>query len=583
MTESIYTGGTTSQGPVVSANPAPSVGAEEFNYGIGLSQYNNIPSSNGVFSGTLSAQGNMIAMLLNTGGPKIVFTGAVDEFGSPIGLAVPWLTGYVREYWKNPSNCTFGANSAIPALTGVMPSDNELAGSMLYYVDLQLTRVSGSNYFDNFKFINNFNGALNWVSSSNDFILAFKKAEETNLAYYGYKTYQEFLSADFSKYKVGLALTKALTNVGKMVTEISVGQFGTVNSVAKVLIDLGLGAIGGLTAKLTSLGIPVNSNIYFDIYSQEIEQVLKTITKASDLETIQAVVQSTILNMTDPTDYISISKCSGLVNDSLFASFKEFGFSLYQNAPNFSLTTGKSLTDAIDLVLSESSQAIESLATPTSILPPDIIAGGREFLPEGVNNGQVSILNVIGTPSGYLNKYLTAVNQGIDKLDKSVFSQQLRTAFSEINTTYSIYKATSTTDVYAPPVPPDAFENFEKAKNNYFALVNTIANDPRTTSIVDDLNKNYNELCTRLSLEVRNFNKGNLVPTTDTVRDNSVIYSFVSSLPSYASDSQQLGTDFMLYNMCQDNQAGQLIKALLNQYKNRNLFSNIGVKDNSIL
>lgn len=585
MTDSIYTGGTTSDGPVVSANSTSSVNTTEFDYGIQLPHYNNIPSSNGVFSGTLSAQGNMIAMLMNPGGPKyVVVAGAPrDEFGNEIGYAVPWLTGYIREYWKNPSFCTFGANSVIPALTGVMPSDRTLQGSSLYYMDLQLTRVAGSNYFDNFKFIQTFNTALNWASSSNDYLLALQKAENNNLSYYGYNTYQEFLTAGFSNYKIGLALTKALTNIGSLVTEISKGQFGTVNSVAKVLVDSGLGSLGNLSAKLTEAGIPIDDNIYNSIYTEQIDVILKTVNKAADLETIQAVIGSSIPNITDPTDYTSIEKCSGLNNDSVFASFKEFGIDLYQKSPEFALTTGANLAAAIDFVLSESSTAIESLATTDSILPPEIIAGLREFLPVGVDNGQVNLLNVIGTPSGYLTQYLSAVNTGLDLLDKSVYGAQIRNAFKNINDTYIAYTGSLGGDENAPPPPPSALLNFENAKKNYAQLLYTISIDPATANIVENINSNYNQMCLLLDLEVQNYNKANSSINGTTVRDNTIIYSFVNSLPSYAADSQGMGTDFMLYNMCQDNQAGQLVKSMMNQYKNKTLFATIGVKDSSIL
>ena len=585
MTDSIYTGGTTSDGPIVSANSTAAVNTTEFDYGIQLPQYNNIPSSNGVFSGTLSAQGNMIAMLMNPGGPKIVVVtgGPKDEFGNDLGYAVPWLTGYLREYWKNPSLCTFGSNSAIPALTGVMPADRTLQGSALYYMDLQLTRVAGSNYFDNFKFINTFNVSLNWASSSNDYILALQKSENNNLSYYGYDTYQAFLTSGFSNYKVGLALTKALTNIGSMVTEISKGQFGTVNSVAKVLVDLGLGSLGGLSAKLTGAGIPIDDNLYNSIYTAQIEEILKTIDKVADLETIQAVIGSTIPNMKDPTYYTSIELCSGLVNDSLFKSFREFGIDLYQKSPEFSLTTGENLAAAINFVLSESSESLESLATTTSILPPEIIDGLREFLPKGVDNGQVSILNIIGTPSGYLTEYLSAVNSGLDLLDKSAYGTQIRNAFKQLNDTYLAYTGSLSGDENSPPPPPSAVLNFENAKKNYAQLLNTISADPTTANIVENINSNYNQMCLLLDLEVQNYNKANATINGTIVRDNSIIYSFVNSLPSYASDTQGLGTDFMLYNMCQDNQAGDLVKSVMNQYKNKTLFSSIGVKDSSII
>ena len=591
MTDSLYTGGTTSQGPTITANSTPSVGSE-FNYGITVPQYNNIPCSNGVFSGTLSAQGNMVAMLLNPGSSTFTGVTYLDQVGwiDASGAMVtenqkPYLTGYLREYWLDPSQCRFGADTAIPALTGVMLEKYGVTGSLPYYLDLQMTRMTGSNYFDNYKFINTFNQILTWVTTSNDYIIALNKAQANNLSYYGYKSYQEYITSGFSQYKVGTALLKAISNVGAMIKEISRGHFGTPNSVARVLVSSGVGMYGDLTAKLTALGIPLDSNIYNEVYTEEITAVLKTITKKADLATIQAVLKSSIPNITDPTDYISIEKCSGLPNDSAFKDFKSFGLDLYQRAPGFSLTTGKALADSISLTISQASPALESLATATSLLPDDIIAGLRKFLPVGINGGPVTLLNVIGTPSGYLTEYLAAVNRGLDKIDKSAYGPQLRTAFGNITTNWNLYQRSGqlTNDGWA--AGPDYLYQtpFDNSVLAYKNLVSTIATDPGMSSIVAEINNNYDDLCKYLSLEVLNYNKSNLRPSTTTVTDNSLIYSFISSLQGYATDAQELGTDTLIYGMCQDNDAGQIIQQFMDLCKNNQLLSSIGVRTNNTL
>jgi hypothetical protein len=93
---------------------------------------------------------------------------------------------------------------------------------------------------------------------------------------------------------------------------------------------------------------------------------------------------------------------------------------------------------------------------------------------------------------------------------------------------------------------------------------------------VQTINLNWDLLCEGVNTEVVNYNKANM--TLSDVQDNTLIYSFISSLPGYALDSSSLGTDYFLYAMCQPNQAGDIVKSILNQYKNTEILANAGVQ-----
>jgi hypothetical protein len=577
------TGNTTSSGPTIPAGQANSTD-NNYAYNIEMPQYNNVPSVGSLYQGTLSAQGNLIAMQLNPGGIKLRPTG---RFNNVEGVEVteyaqiPFLTGYLREYWKDPTQARFGADSAIPALTGVMPSSiPELQGNALYYVDLQLTRLSGSNFFDNYAFINSFNQILGWVTTSNEYLAALKNSQENNLGYYGAKNYQEFLTQGFSNYGVGNSLRAAIGNIGTMITEIKNGHFGTANSVANHLLDKGLGAIGNLSEKLIAADVNF-SNIYDDLYTQDITLALESITGAGDLVIIQTVLGSTIPNLRSPLDYTSIERASGGNNDSVFSNFQTFGLDLYQRAPGLTVANGQELLAVIDQVLAQVPASVESLSTPTSLLPAAIIDGLREFLPTGPNSGPISILNVIGMASGYLISQITAVNQAIDQLSKTSYGNQIRAALTAVSSTYSILLgqeglSTSESLRLGPGGRLNAQINHDNAVNSYYNILNAAATDPQTSAIVDKINKNWLELCQFTYYEVVNYNKANI--TAGSFNDNSLIYGFVNSLPSYAADSQSIGTDYLLFGMCQPNQAGDIVKSLLNQNKNNDILSSIGVR-----
>jgi hypothetical protein len=587
---SLDTGNTTSPGPTISASQAGSTD-NNYVYNVEMPQYNNVPSVTGLYQGTLSAQGNLVAMQVNPGAPKFKSLGISFRGADPEELIVqiPYLTGYLREYWKDPTQATFGANSAIPALTGVMPASiAELQGNALYYVDLQLTRLSGSNFFDNYAFINSFNQILGWVTTSNEYLAGLKNSQENNLGYYGAKNYQEFLTQGFSNYVIGNALRTAIGNIGTMITEIKNGHFGTANSVAKHLLDKGLGAIGDLSTKLIAADVNF-SNIYDDLYTQDITLALESITGAGDLVIIQTVLGSNIPNISNPLDYTSIERVSGAKNDSAFSNFQTFGLDLYQRAPGLTVANGQELLSVIDQVLAQVPSSVESLSTPTSLLPAAIIDGLRAFLPTGPNSGPISILNVIGMASGYLISQITAVNQGIDQLNKTSYGNQIRTALTNVSKTYTAYSAvaatttiftsegtTETVSNFSQPIIDNARRTYNAAVESYNNILSAAATDPQTSSIVEKINKNWLELCQFTYYEVVNYNKANI--TAGSFNDNSLIYGFVNSLPSYAADSQSLGTDYLLFGMCQPNQAGDIVKSLLNQNKNNNILSSIGVR-----
>lgn len=551
-----------------------------FVYDTSLPQNSNIPSVSGVYTGSLSAQGNLVAMQLNQGGPKLLLIdagGRTPEDG-PTYIRIPYLTGYFREYWKDPVSCTFGSDSAIPALTGVMPVNNVIQGNAVYYTDLQLTRLSGSNFWNNFKFINSFNQVLSWVTSSNSYLVALKSSEEKNLEYFRSKSYLELTTQGFSNYDIGNALKLAIGNIGKLIQDVPSGYFGTPNSVTKVLVALGLGAIGNLSEKLVAAEINY-SDIYNPIYTQDIIAILQTINNKSDLETIQFVLQTNVQNITSPLDYISIDKCSGIPNDSIFQSFAEFGKDLFQRAPGINLTTGNGFLTLLTEVLAQVPATVESLATPDSLLPPAITANLRRYLPESPTGGPISMLDVIGLASGYLTDDVAYINSLIQQLSETKYGPQIRAALTEVSESYT-QKFNAESSFLDQPLTATE-RRYQQAVDNYKSLLVTVVNDPLTSSVASLINETWAKYCEKLGYEVVNYNKANITPSSYT--DNSIIYSFVESLPSYAADPQNIGTDLLLYGLCQNNQSGDIVKTILGQFKNNQTLSNVGVRISGVV
>ena len=530
-------------------------------------------SKSGVYNGSLSAQGNMVAMQLGTGDYKTQTTGLVTEIFS-------YHIGYFKEYLKDPVGDIFGANTAMPALTGVMPEKyTDMPGNAIYYTDVQLSRVSGGNQFDQFYFINAFGSAIGWVTTCNNYLAALKKAENTNLAYYDADSFQTLTTQGFNKYQVGDALTLAFNNISKMAREITSGYFGTANAVAKVMIDLGLGYINNLSANLYSAGVNFD-DIGNEIYTPYIVDQLRQITNANDLQTIQEVIGSSIPNIANPLDFTRIDRSAGIPNDSEFDDFAAVGRDFYNRAPTLTLQEGSEIANLINNIQSNVAPSVEALTGGDTLISQEIIDQLREYLPIGANNEPVTILNVIGTASGYQTEKMREVNDGIAQLFATSYGPRIRDTFTEI----------SRLSARLPLSPGDLLRDdtswinsLEQTKTEYYALINTIVADTtgNIPAMVNQINTNYDDFTSNLYYEIKNYNKANL--SLSSYGDNITVFGFVQSIPGYAVDSANIATDYMLYGLTQNTQPGEVARTVLDTGKNDSFLRGASVAITNVL
>lgn len=603
--------GTCSASGTTGCGPGANGGGGDFGIqtgGYAVPQYFYITGQSGIYSGSLSAQGNMLAMQINPGKFRYAdgagnFIGNLQTYTGtgPINC-VPYLRGCMREYWRDPTQCTFGSNSAIPALTGVMPTEfTTTQGNFNYYVDLQIQRLFGTNGFDQFFFYNALYQLIGWVTTSNSYLAGLKNSENTNLAYYGFKSYDDLVTQGFNKYKNSRALVKSFTNLGLLVETISLGYFGTSNAVAKSMIDHGLGIIGNLSEKLFNAGI-IYQQLGNPNATATINEILKSITNPVDLQVIQSTLKTTVDpdNFTSPLAYTSIESTSGLANDSQFKNLGEVGLDIYLRAPGSNFITGRQVALLIENIQNESNVSVESIGTVDSLLTPEIVATLRSFLPTADGNRPITMIDVIGTASGYLTTYMKEVNDAIAELYATDYGPQIRTLLEDLSR-YAAGVPISKAEVDAAatytPVPPPQYTvnsdgyptlvpgtggpgywavRFFGAADQYFALLRQIVADPKTSVIAKKINDNYTEACRLLNRENQNYIKANI--STTPFSDNSQVFSFVSSIPELAVDRQNIATDYLLYGISQNNANGQLLRTILAQAKNSSFLSNAGAK-----
>jgi hypothetical protein len=453
-------------------------------------QYIKRTTGTGIYAGSLSALGNLVAMSLNDQNPVYKVTvppvayernnyglGNINKTKAPIYKEgqiltkkqldalpasmvpqvkqVPYNTGFFREYWYNQRQTTFGNNSAIPALTGVIPRglrdyNNEIilnySGNVFYFIDLQIQRLLGEGKFNLDRFISVFRQAQSWVETSNKYLASLKNCEKP-LRDFKADTLEEYATQKWNKYKTGKALVLSFRNLGKLGALIADGEiyngvwrgFGTAGWVMKSIIE------NQLADQKTSDGVSISdamiaqgltvTDVYNPDNEQQIKNILEKVTNASALKLVQEVLETKVVSLTNLMDYTSIEKVSGRANDSEFKSLEAVGQDIFENHNTLTVESGPALADLIDDInLSPDAAALEKIrGSDGQAIDPAIARQLRKFLPMSPDGGPVSLLQIIGMSSGYLKDTLDEINVLIDKLYKGKYGITIRDTLTEIS------------------------------------------------------------------------------------------------------------------------------------------------------
>jgi hypothetical protein len=521
----------------------------------------------GIYAGSLSALGNLVAMSLNDKNPIYTVTaaaiaaasGSSNFFGRGLGgttsryglgslnatkapiykegqlltkkqydalpasmapqvKQVPYNTGFFREYWYNQKQTIFGNDSAIPALTGVIPRglrdyNNQVIlsfnGNVFYYIDLQIQRLLGQGKFNLDRFISVFRQAQSWVETSNKYLASLKNSEKP-LRDFKADTLEEYATQKWNKYKTGKALTLSFRNLGKLGALVADGEiydgvwrgFGTTGWVAKSIIE------NQLADQKTSDGVSISDALIAqgititDVYNpdneQKIKNILEKVNNASVLKLIQEVLETKVPIMSNLMDYTSIEKVSGKPNDSSFKSLEEIGQDIFENHNTLVIESGPALADLVEGInLSPDAAGLEKIRGRNSqALDQEIANQLRRFLPMSPDGGPVSILQIIGMSSGYLKDTLDEINVLIDKLYKGKYGITIRDTLTEISRLKAEFPLTPAEALAAKswiPSPTETFinEEFDSVEEQEVELI--IANATSLTVNIDSQNLDVNQ------------------------------------------------------------------------------------------
>ena len=275
-----------------------------------------------------------------------------------------------------------------------------------------------------------------------------------------------------------------------------------------------------------------------------------------------------------------------LANKAVSVSFQQVTGIAGMNLPTFA-TTVEGLDNISDLNI------INAL---TTAVPPSVAQYYINTLGVPTNTPpNVKIVDVLGTPSGYV--HTQALNDTV-----------AQTAIVNTSTLQNIYATMLLVvqgffDVTVPPVPPDPDPTTETvitpgypAAGTYathdeaiLALIavaqtemtNLQAQYPQQTQAMNqDFNAIANQLVTERNLQTRaNLNFTQLIPN-----DQSSIYGFIFTLPSFGLDlGPKGGREYLTSLSDRNTQTGQAIIGTLREGQDQTLLNSAGIKSNNII
>lgn len=531
--------------------------------GYGFAVNSNFNSNVILYSTTgLSSHGGNIASLLTLGNSNVNVANASISY-----------TGRFGSYYDANITQSLGADT-IPAITQTIPSgisgfSGDAPGNVTYQIDRACARALGSNTGINLGyFISTFFSVQGYTIICNKQISAVNNSNSTSFSSYGVNDYAGLTTQGWDRYQIGNALPTAFNRIGSMTDAIQTGKFGTPNAVAYVLVNSGLGAVGDLSTKLTTAEVNEN-DLLNSRYTDSISYVLSTITDSANLATVQQTLGSNITNISSLLDYTNLEKCAAMTNDSDFESFEEVGVDLFKKSHNPSFQSGSDVARLISLIQNPNDSRIETLSSNTALLNSTVVSELKNYLPSALTSGNISFLNVIGTPSGYYNANLVAVITGLANLNSTAYGTQISTALDDIYTTL--------TDPDAPNLAP-YYGSVSSAVGAYNSLMNTIMSDSSVGHIVEQINSNYATICSSLYNEYSNWTKANFITTSYT--DQVSILSFAQSLAQQGQDFQNTGSGYYLAGTVSDDVHGSTIRAVLIEGKNYQRLQAYGISPN---
>jgi hypothetical protein len=577
----------------------------------------NITSSQtSVYHGTLTSLGTLVAESLSVSDPlvEIVESGGGYKTGEILPLTVfnsltsdkvtcrivPYSTGYFRQYWRNPTLINFGANSAVPAITGVIPEDLtdvdgnpilDMQGSLLYYIDLQIQRLSGNDAWSNKKFIPRFRDVVSWTLTSNGSTVAADNLNKP-LENFGSNTITKHSTQNFDIFLVGKAFKQSMQNIGKYASFLPKGEFrngkwvgfGTPNSLIVCLRDNGLVDLivnngSTISDEVEFLGINF-TDIYNPDYSTGLRFILENVTNKDDLITAQEVLGSSINDIKSLADFLSIEKVSGLNNDSEFKSFEEIGSEVGVNYPTLVIDTGQDMVDLLNkLELPENTDSVEKIKGKNSAVKSELTDSVTDKLATTQDKKPVTVSNVAGMATGYLNEDLKNLNLAIAEIyANQTYGTQIRDILIDISRFGGNIALTDQEKIDAANSSTYFLRKTEEKKTEYLNILTTISNDSILGPVVSNVNQLYTKICRAIYQEYRNFNLARFEVEESPPVDTTSTITFIKDLNRLGEDSEEIGTDLFLYSLAQDNEAGHRFKTALNYGKNDAALRNAGVR-----
>ena len=554
-----------------------------------------------LYEGTLSSLGTMVSQGINDASPKVTIEnggGLLEEgekvsltyfeqqeaiVGKPItGKVSAVSTGFIRQYWLDPTYSVFGSDTAIPAITGSIPNPFTLkdgtivvnfTGSFLYYIDLQMQRACGADFVNIDHFIAVIRQLQATLTTNNRLVVAANNAKE-NPELYGSSTLTGILTQNLEKFKSSPTLKILFNNIGRLAGNLTDGEFrngewigfGTANAVIKTLVDNNFADIQ-INGRTLADTIEFSGIDYQDIwnpdYTSRFENILKLIIDRNVLTSIQEVLQTNVVNIASAYDFTIYEKFSGGTNDSQFKTLRDLGKEFSINYSSLNVATGKEISTMLDGVqVPDNPNSIEIIKGENSTLDLNLIESIKLKLITDEDGGPASVLDILGSVAGCITEPMKKVNEGISEIYRDpTYGYQIRDLLTEISRMSGKIPLTAEEEIQGESSLDFWQRELEQKKSEYKSLIKTVSEYAPLKQAVEKVNSNYLTCCRQIYREHKNWNKARLGAIEPV--DAAGRASFILDIPSFGEDAEGLGIGRLLCGMAQSNDGGDRVKASL--------------------
>lgn len=348
------------------------------------------------------------------------------------------------------------------------------------------------------------------------------------------------------------ALAEQLTSLGTMFDTTDLARINDPITLAKNLIDQGLGSVGGLKDKLNESLINLDNSYPSDTDRNIVRSILAEIS-GSNLEEIFTVTEFDSINKEKITTLADVLDIKNLFNEQALSALGDNP--TIDDLANKMTNIGGSFPGTASIGKFFSSLDLKSFPTLASL---------GTLLPAGLTDG---LSNILGKGKGIFG------NPTVSDMTSSASGLEYTDYIKSINEIQDELVAVDS-DVQALKEYLDTEENIDL--NLLSALIDAVNTKPNLQPVIDKGEEYMRNIADKLSIEKSNLTAAGITPGT-TASNNSGLMNFSANLHGLGVDPMNLGLGSQLSALAQAGLEGESIAASIVEGKNLGKLAVFGI------